>query len=190
MSIFDAPLNKSTGTSKAAIPEGIYEATCIGIADTGIKTDTYQGKEKKSQQVVLVWAINHVNGFGSQSVVTDWQKLGTHEKSNWMKNFITPSKISISSLKDLLGKNAKLTIIEDDKGYAVVSAYTASKAPFAVPAGLYLPAWLYTKQYPLLKHTAIIDGPRPKTETQVVATPEAVPVAPPVVATSPVDLPF
>jgi hypothetical protein len=164
--VFEAPVNsigaKGNGGQKSAIPEDIYEAVCIGLADAGESTSEWQGKAKTKRNIVLVWALDHVNGFGSTSLVTDWRNPSTHDNSAWTKDLITPTKIKIISLKELIGKTVRVEIVKGDNGYAQIARYFASKTPMTVPEGLYLPAWLYTKGYPLIKHADVIDGPRPQ----------------------------
>lgn len=151
------------GNNKSKIDADIYEAVCIAVCDAGIATKTYQGKEKKVQNAVLVWQIDHVNGFGSQSVVTDWVVVSGHENSNFMKNFIVPAKLNIKTIGDLVGKSVRVEIDHNDQGYPVIARYFASKKAIEVVDGLYLPAWIYEKGYKLRKHEKVVDGARPKT---------------------------
>lgn len=164
--IFENPINnigsKGNGGQKSAIPEDIYEAICIGLADAGESTSEYQGKPKTRRNIVLVWALDHINGFGSQSVVTDWRNPSTHDNSAWTKEIIVPTKIKINTLSELVGKTVRVEIVKGDNGYPTIARYFASKAPMAIPEGLYLPAWLYTKGYPTVKAQIVNDGPRPQ----------------------------
>lgn len=151
------------GANKSKIDADIYEAVCIGVCDAGISTKTYQGKDKQVQNAVLVWQIDYVNGFGSQSIVTDWIAVSGHENSNFMKNFVVPAKLKIKSIGDLIGKSVRVEIDHNDQGYPVITRYFASKKAIDVVDGLYIPTWIINKGYPLRKHTKVLDGARPVT---------------------------
>lgn len=164
-----ANIGKPTGAggNKRKIEPDIYEAVCIAVCDAGISTKNYQGKEKKVQNVVLVWQLDHVNGFGSQSVVTDWVAVSGHENSNFMKNFIVPTKLNVKLIGDIVGKAVRMEIDHTEQGYPTIARYFASKKAIDVVDGLYVPAWIYAKGYPMLKHVKVLDGTRPKTEKSV-----------------------
>lgn len=184
-------IGKGTGgANKSKIDADIYEAVCIGVCDAGISTKTYQGKDKQVQNAVLVWQIDHVNGFGSQSIVTDWVAVSGHENSNFMKNFIVPAKLTIKNIGDLIGKSVRVEIDHNDQGYPVITRYFASKKAIDVVDGLYIPTWIINKGYPLRKHTKVLDGARPvtpKTEsTGKTSAPEVAPSA----SEEASDLPF
>ena len=106
----------NAGTSKSAIPEDIYEAVCIGVADAGKSESTWQGKTKMQQNAVIVWQIDFINGFGSQCVITDWVKPSGNENSRWTKEFITPSKLKLTSMGDLVGKTVRVEIGTNPEG--------------------------------------------------------------------------
>jgi len=179
--IFSSPINNiggnksTTGGSKSEIPEDIYEAVCIGLADAGESTTEYQGKQKTKRNIVLVWALDHVNGFDSTSVITDWRSPHNHENSAWTKEIIIPTKLKINALSDLVGKCVRVEIVKAENGYPQIARYFASKKPIEVPEGLYLPAWIYKKAYPFMKHNLVLDGARPVQEKETnqasVATP-------------------
>lgn len=154
-------LGNSKGNSKSAIDADIYEAVCIGIADAGTSTKTWQGKEKQVANLVLVWQLDHINGFGSQSVVTDWVQPSGHENSNFTKNFLTPAKLKVNNLGELVGKAVRVEIEIGENGYPQITRYFASKKPIDVAEGLYLPAWIITKGYPTRTHDKVLAGARP-----------------------------
>ena len=155
------------GSKKSAIEADIYEAVIIGVCDAGKSEYEWQGKTKIQQNAVIVIQLDHINGFGTQSVVTTWVKPSGHENSKWTKEFITPTKLKIKSMGDLLGQAIRVEIEIDEKGYPNVTRYFASKKPIEVATGLYIPEWIYKKSYPMVKHNSILNGIRPKSEATV-----------------------
>lgn len=164
MSIFEKNLStfggKST-TGKSSIPDDDYEAICVGVADAGIKEQTYDGKVSKAQQVVLIWQVDFVNGFGSHTILTDFAKPSNHENSRWTKEFLKPTKLKVDTLKSLIGARARVEVTTSNDGYPQISRYLASKKPIEVADDIYIPTWIFTKEYPILKHDKVKAGPRP-----------------------------
>lgn len=164
MSIFDTSINtlgNSKGNSKSKIEPDIYEAVIIGIADAGTSVKSWQGKDRTVQNVVLVMQLDHVNGFGSTSVVTDWVVPSGHDQSNFRKNFIDAAKLKINSLGDLVGAKIRVEIEDNADGFARVVRYFASKKPIDIADGMYMPKWIIDKQYPIRKDAKVLDGVRP-----------------------------
>ena len=154
----------NNGSSKSAVPEDIYEAICIGVVDAGKSETTWQGKTKLQQNAVIVWQIDYINGFGSQTVITDWVKPSTHENSRWTKEFVTPTKLKLNSMGDLVGKAVRVEVGVNEQGYPTILRYFASKKPIDVAEGMYIPEWIYKKEYKFVKHAKVLEGVRPKTE--------------------------
>lgn len=183
---------KTGGTNKkSTIEADIYEAVIIGVCDAGKSEYEWQGKTKIKQNAVIVMQLDHVNGFGSHSVVTTWVQPSGHENSKWTKEFVTPTKLQVKSMGDLIGKKVRVEIEIDEKGYPNVTRYFASKKGIEVAEGLYIPEWIYKKGYPMVKHQAILDGVRPKAEPKSdtpVANPA--PTASTKVETASDELPF
>ena len=164
MSIFDTSINtlgNSKGNAKSKIEPDIYEAVIIGLADAGTSVKSWQGKDRTVQNIVLVMQIDHVNGFGSPSVVTDWVVPSGHDQSNFKKNFIDAAKLKITSLGDLVGAKVRVEIEDNADGFARVARYFVSKQPIDIAEGLYIPKWIVDKAYPIRKDPKVLDGVRP-----------------------------
>lgn len=162
--IFDKSINtlgNSKGSPKSKIEPDIYEAVIIGLADAGTSVKSWQGKDRTVQNIVLVMQIDHVNGFGSPSIVTEWVQPSNHDQSNFRKNFLDAAKLKINSLGDLVGAKVRVEIEDNTDGYAKVTRFFASKKPIEIAEGLYMPKWIVDKAYPIRKDPKVLDGVRP-----------------------------
>lgn len=161
--IFETPMNSlgRTGNagSKTKIEPDIYEAVIIAVADAGKAEKTWQGQTKTVNQIILAIQIDHVNGFGDQSMVTEWMTVSGHENSNFTKNFLVPCKLSVNSIGELVGKNIRVEIEDNAEGYAHIARYFASKKPHTAVA-TYLPKWLVEKGFPMRTMDVVIPGVR------------------------------
>lgn len=164
--IFNSSVNSfgrgtGTGASKSKIEPDIYEGVIIALADAGKNEKVWQGQAKMVQQIVLAIQLEHVNGWGETSLVTDWQSVSGHENSNFTKNFLVPCKLAnIGSIGELVGKPIRVEIEDNAEGYPRIARYFASKKPIE-PVGAHLPKWLVEKGYPLRSHLAVLPGIRP-----------------------------
>lgn len=161
--IFETPMNSlgrsGNAGSKTKIDPDIYEAAIVAVADAGKAEKTWQGQTKVVNQIILAIQIEHVNGFGDQSMVTEWMTVSGHENSNFIKNFLVPCKLSVNSIGELVGKNIRVEIEDNAEGYAHIARYFASKKPHTAVA-TYLPKWLVEKGFPMRSMDVVIPGVR------------------------------
>ena len=191
--VFDSSVNSfgrgtGNGASKSKIEPDIYEGVIVAIADAGKSEKVWQGQAKMVQQIVLAIQIEHVNGWGETSLVTDWQTVSGHENSNFSKNFLVPCKLAtIGSIGELVGKQIRVEIEENTEGYPRIARYFATKKPIEAVA-THLPKWLVEKGYPLRSHATVIPGVRPmQPKADAVAQPMSNPTSVPGFGGAPVN---
>lgn len=155
----------STSSNKSFdVPDDIYDAVVIGIANLGEVESTYQGEVKKSRKISIAFALDYQYANGDYAVVTQRYTLSLHEKSTLGKLFAKVGMPANAKLGDLLGKQVRVDIVHNGEYVNVDGVKAASKSKLQLPEGIYLPSWWYTNNYEMGKATGIMDGARPKRE--------------------------
>lgn len=150
--------------SKSVLDPGVYSAVCIGIADLGLQTSTYEGKEKLQRKVSLAFALNTKNGWGETPVISRKFTLSFSEKAT-LAQFITAWKVPNEKLTDLLGKSAQIvTTVSEDGRYNNLTNILPPKEKVQVPAGIFLPSFWFDRGWKIYPAEGAAKTRRPKVD--------------------------
>ena len=120
-----ALIAKNTQDSFEPIPDGIYQAVCIGLIDIG--TQYNQKFDKKAHQIILTWEIPELtfskDGKDLPRQISKKYSLTLGEKSNlrkdlrsWRGRDFTEEELAGFNMENILGKNCMLQILSEKKG--------------------------------------------------------------------------
>lgn len=151
------------------IPDDIYDAVVIGIANMGEVETTFNGETKKSKKVSVAFALDYQFANKEFAVVTQRYTLSLHEKSALGKMFAKIGMPKEAKLGDLLGKQVRVEITHNGEYTNVGSVLTASKVKLTVPE-VYAPSWWYTNNYEMGLAEGVL-GQRPKKESTCTGSP-------------------
>lgn len=150
--------------SKSVLEPGVYSAVCIGIADLGLQTSTYDGQEKVQRKVSLAFALNTKNGWGEIPVISRKFTLSFNEKAT-LAQFITAWKVPNEKLTDLLGKSAQIvTTVSEDGKYNNLTNILPPKEKVQVPAGIFLPSFWFDRGWKVYPAAGAAKTRRPKVD--------------------------
>lgn len=152
----------SKGTSTKPIPEGVYEAVCVGLYDIGTQRNEWYDKD--IEMVVIVWEIPElrikIERDGEEldlpRVISQKYTNSIHPKSKlcahlegWRGKRFTDEERRGFSLIKVLGVSCQLQILHNDKGYANVATLMPLKKKI-------------TPENPLLSYDVEEKGPFPE----------------------------
>ena len=160
----NAETRVATNTKQFDIPDEIYNAIVVGIANMGEVETTYQGETKKVKKVSIAFALDYKFANMENAVVTQRYTMSLHEKSTLGKIFAKIGMPKDAKLGDLIGKQVRIEIVHNGDYANVGSILTAAKTKMDVPK-VYLPSWWYAEGYEMGKAKEVLEGVRPKTET-------------------------
>lgn len=183
----------SAPESKSLLEAGIYNAVCIGIADLGMQTSTFDGAEKIQRKISIAFALETKNGWGETPVLSRKFTLSFNEKAA-LANFLAAWKVPTEKITDIISKSAQLllTISEDGK-YNNIANVLPPKQKVPVPQGIYIPSFWFDRGWKIYNAVGVPSTRRPKVLTPNDGEPEVpltVPAMNPPVCTTVDDLPF
>lgn len=152
----------TNGNKSFDIPDDIYDAVVIGIANMGEVETTFNGETKKSKKVSVAFALDYQFSNKEFAVVTQRYTLSLHEKSALGKMFAKIGMPKEAKLGDLLGRQVRVEITHNGDYTNVGSVLTASKVKLATPE-VYAPTWWFTNNYEMGLATGVL-GQRPRKE--------------------------
>lgn len=123
----------SAGKSYPTAPAGVHLGVCCDVIDLGMVTTVWEGKERTSRKVVIVWQIGEVNAeTGKRYTVSKRYTASLHEKSglrrdlqSWRGRPFTQDELKGFDLEAVLRQDAMLNVVHNEKGgstYANVEA--------------------------------------------------------------------
>lgn len=154
----------ATNTKQFDVPDEIYSAIVVGIANMGEVESTYQGEAKTAKKVSIAFALNYKFANGENAVVTQRYTLSLHEKSTLGKIFAKIGMDKSATLGDLIGKQVRVEIIHKGEYANIGSILAATKTKMETPK-VYLPTWWYEANYEMGKAKGVLEGARPKAGT-------------------------
>lgn len=117
-----------TDTGSAAFtpcPAGSYLARCVRLIDLGTQTTEYQGEAKTAHKVLLAFEVlddETRRDDGDPFILSKRYTASLHEKSalrkdlaSWRGRDFTPAELRGFDLKNVLGKDAFVSVIEQTK---------------------------------------------------------------------------
>lgn len=123
----------SKGSNVKPIPEGVYEAVCVGLYDIGTQHNNWYDKD--IPQIVIVWEIPELRidierdgeTVNLPRVISQTYTNSIGSKSNlgkllvsWRGKKFEPAELKGFQLIKILGAACTLQVLHNDKGYANV----------------------------------------------------------------------
>jgi hypothetical protein len=113
----------SAGKQFTPAPDGVHAGVCCDIIDLGMVTTQWEGKERTSHKVYLVWQIGAVNEeTGERFTVRRRYTASLHEKADLRKNLqswrgrpFTNEELASFDLDRVIGVGALLNIVHTMK---------------------------------------------------------------------------
>lgn len=135
--------NKSSGTSYPPVEAGTHHAICYSVVDLGIQTSTWEGKEKKLRQGLIVWELPAVRidlekdgkPVNLPRAISRRYTLSMHEKSNlskllvgWLGRPISDEDRAGYDIRKLAGANCLLSVVHYENRSGDIKAKVAGAA--------------------------------------------------------------
>ena len=123
----------SAGKAFTPAPAGVHQAVCCDIVDLGLVATKWEGKERTSHKVYLIWQIEETNReTGKRFTVRRRYTASLHEKADlrrdlqsWRGKPFTSDELRAFDLDKVLGAGAQLNLVHVERDgivYANVSA--------------------------------------------------------------------
>lgn len=139
--------NVGGGKKFDPVEAGAWRAICVGYADLGTQTSTYQGETKEGRKVMLFWDIPdqrvEIEGESLPRRISARYGLSLHEKANFRKvmdgwfGSLSREQLTGFDLDQLIGKACLLNVIHEKKDDGRVFAKVAGVSP--LPKGMQTP---------------------------------------------------
>lgn len=180
------------GAAFTPCPAGSYLARCVRLIDMGTQQTEFQGETKSARKVLLAFEVlddEARRDDGEPHVLNKRYTLSLHEKSalrkdlaSWRGRDFTPEELKGFDLRNILGKDAFVSVIETTKGERTYSNIASIMKP---PKGMKAPEGTCTE--PLLYWDMSTDTPdwqafaalHTKLAEQIQASPEFKRLTPP-----------
>lgn len=197
-------LTDNGGATYTPCPAGSYLARCIQLIDLGTQTSTYEGETKHAKKVLVAWEIlddECRRDDGQPFILSKRFTQSLHEKAAlrktlaaWRGRDFTPLELRGFELRAVLGQNAFLSVIHNDKdGKTFANIAGCMKPPKGMTApisgsepllhwSMSAPDWQVFAQLP----QRLVDQISTSPEFQALTPPKSVSVPAPVQATAPV----
>ncbi|HMN91661.1 MAG TPA: hypothetical protein PKC60_00380 [Hydrogenophaga sp.] len=178
------------GSTFTPCPAGSYLARCVRLVDLGTQQTEYQGESKSAHKVLLAFEILDADtrrDDGEPFLLSKRYTLSLHEKAalrkelaSWRGRDFTPEELKGFDLRNVLGKECFISVVESTKGDRTYSNIASIMKP---PKGMQAPAGAE----PLVYWDMSADAPdwaglnmlHPKLIEQVEASPEFKRLKPP-----------
>jgi hypothetical protein len=159
-------------------PEDTHVAICIRIIDLGTQDESYQGKPKRVEQVMLGWELpNALMDDGRPFMVSRIYTKSLNEKANlrsdlenWRGRDFTDEEANGFDERKLLGKACFLQVKMNDKGKAKVAAI--AKLPNGTPVPTPVNELMHFSLEPDLFSQAVFDKLTDWTKEKIRKSPE------------------
>lgn len=179
----------ATGTFTPC-PAGSYLARCVRLVDIGTVQTDYQGEAKTAHKVLMAFEVLDTDtrrDDGEPFVLSKRYTLSLHEKAalrkelaSWRGRDFTPEELKGFDLRNVLGKECFISVVETTKGDRTFSNIASIMKP---PKGMQAPAGIE----PLLYWDMSASNPdwqafhqlHPKLIEQITASPEYQRLTPP-----------
>lgn len=123
----DITARKPENTDFPQPDAGMHQAVCVFVNNIGTHKSEYQGKTIYKKQVVISWEIDQkISGGesdGKPFMVSKFYTLSLHEKAElrkdleaWRGRQFGEDELSGFDLKNLIGANCYLNLVETDRG--------------------------------------------------------------------------
>lgn len=110
------------GKKREPIPAGTHVAVCVGYADLGTQTETFQGQTKEQRRVMIFWDIPEermeIDGKSLPKRISARYTLSLYEKSTlrkmldaWKGESLTPDELTGFDLDNLINRPAMLQVV-------------------------------------------------------------------------------
>lgn len=180
------------GSTFTPCPPGSYLARCVRLVDLGTQQTEYQGESKSAHKVLLAFEVLDTEtrrDDGEPFVLSKRYTLSLHEKAalrkelaSWRGRDFTPEELKGFDLRNILGKECFISVVESTKGDRTYSNIASIMKP---PKGMRPPEG--TCNEPLVYWDMSADAPdwaglnmlHPKLIEQVEASPEFKRLKPP-----------
>lgn len=188
------------GGSYELVPEGVHVGICCQVVDLGPQRQTWEGKEKIVDQVLIAWEFpGALMSDGRPFMRSQTYTASLHERAklrkhleSWRGRAFTDDELSGFSLRALLGKACLVQVIHaagsDGKTYANIAAVMSLPKGTTVPPGVNPQVWYDLSEPDPSAFSMLPEWVQKKIEARVIAPPPA--DVPPAVDLSDDDLPF
>jgi hypothetical protein len=185
-------VSENTTSTFTPCPAGSYLARCVRLVDLGTQTNDYQGETKTARKVLLAFEVldsETRRDDGEPFVLSKRYTLSLHEKAalrkelaSWRGRDFTPEELKGFDLKNILGKECFISVVDSTKGDRTYSNIASIMKP---PKGMQPPEGTCTE--PLLYWDMSAPAPdwaafaqlHPKLIEQIEASPEFKRLSPP-----------
>ena len=161
-SIFNTPidvLDNNDDRIDYKIPDSVYDAVCIGLADMGDVPVTFNNQTKMQHKIQIAFALNYQFADGQFAVLTQRYTLSLYKST--LAKMLASWKIPYNTLTDLLGKSCQIVVSTSADGkYSNILNILQPKVKLNVPQ-VYLPSYWFTKNFSFVAATGVLPGQRP-----------------------------
>ncbi len=130
----EMPIAKETSAPRDPIPEGMYHAICYAVIDLGTQPPMPNSLYKKTdRKVMFCFEFPEERSTDGQypRAATKEFTLSLHEKAGlrkflvaWRGKQFTADELKGFDLKNVLGVNAMINIVHNDRGYETIASCT------------------------------------------------------------------
>jgi hypothetical protein len=144
----------SDSSNYESLPEGTYQAICLGVFDLGMQEKKWNGEIKHDHQVLILWEVDKrmTKGeyAGKRFLISKRYTMSLGEKANlrkdltsWRGKKFTEDELKAFDLEKIIGVNCLLTIIKNDKytNVGVVSKLMENQQPITKELEV-IPEWI------------------------------------------------
>ena len=160
--IFNTPIDVLDNNEERIdykIPDSVYDAVCIGLADMGNVPVTFNNQTKMQHKIQIAFALNYQFADGQYAVLTQRYTLSLYKST--LAKMLSSWKIPYNTLTDLLGKSCQIVVSTSADGkYSNILNILQPKVKLNVPP-VYLPSYWFTKNFNFVAATGVLQGSRP-----------------------------
>jgi len=110
---------KKSGGDYTPAPAGTHLAICYGVIDLGTQEEVFEGKQKKSEKVRIVWELpNETTADGKPMSIGTFYTVSLHEKAKlrkhleaWRGKPFTEEELKGFKLTNIIGKACMLVVV-------------------------------------------------------------------------------
>jgi hypothetical protein len=180
------------GSTFTPCPAGSYLARCVRLVDLGTQQTDYQGESKTAHKVLLGFEVLDTDtrrDDGEPFVLSKRYTLSLHEKAalrkelaSWRGRDFTPEELKGFDLRNILGKECFISVVEATKGdrtYSNIASIMKPPKGMRAPEGTCNEPLLYWDMSAAAPDWAALHQLHPKLIEQVEGSPEFMRLTPP-----------
>lgn len=180
------------GAAFTPCPAGSYLGRCVRLVDLGTQTTDYQGEAKTAHKVLLAFEVldsDTRRDDGQPYVLSKRYTLSLHEKAalrkdlaSWRGRDFTPEELKGFDLRNVLGKDCFISVVETTKGdkrYSNIASIMKPPKGMQAPEGTCNEPLVYWNMADTAPDWAALVHLHPKLMEQIEASPEFKALKPP-----------